>query len=222
VSRETEIKLRISDASSFHRALERLGARLVRPETSRVHEENVIFDTSKSALAKKGQLLRIRIEKPVVLVDSKAVELKQRVILTFKQPIENPADSEMAGEAYGPYKVREELELEVADAGILARIFEGLGMSGWFRYEKYRTTFRLPDSTSWAKGLLIELDETPIGTFVELEGPDAAIDRAAGELGFSKRDYVLQSYLGLYLEECRRRGEEPQHMLFSIHKHPSK
>jgi len=44
-------------------------------------------------------------------------------------------------------------------------------MSGWFRYEKYRTTFRLPDSNAWANGLLIELDETPIGTFVELEGP---------------------------------------------------
>jgi len=56
-------------------------------------------------------------------------------------------------------------------------------MSGWFRYEKYRTTFRLPDSNAWANGLLIELDETPIGTFVELEGPAAAIDRAAEELG---------------------------------------
>jgi adenylate cyclase class 2 len=222
VSRETEIKLRISDASSFHRALERLGGRPVRPGTSRVHEENVIFDTSKSALAKRGQLLRIRTETPEASGESNSAGPKQRVLLTFKRPIENPADSEMAPETYGPYKVREELELEVADAGILGRIFEGLGMTGWFRYEKYRTTFRLPDSTTWAKGLLIELDETPIGTYVELEGPDAAIDRAAGELGFSTRDYVLQSYLGLYLEECRRRGEEPQHMLFSIHKDPSK
>jgi len=58
-------------------------------------------------------------------------------------------------------------------------------MSGWFRYEKYRTTFRLPDSNAWANGLLIELDETPIGNLVELEGPAAAIDRAAEELGFT-------------------------------------
>ena len=222
VARETEIKLRISDVWSFHRALERLGARLARTGISRVHEENVIFDTSNSALAKKGQLLRIRMETPEAPGESNSRERHQRVLLTFKQPIEDPVGSEIVGETYGPYKVREELELEVADAGILARIFEGLGMSGWFRYEKYRTTFRLPDSTTWAQGLLIELDETPIGTFVELEGPDAAIDRAAGELGFSKRDYVLQSYLGLYLEQCRRRGEEPQHMLFSIPKDPSK
>jgi adenylate cyclase, class 2 len=222
VARETEIKLRIGDLSSFHRALERLGARLVGPGTSKVHEENLIFDTPNSALAKKGQLLRIRTETPEVPGESKSAGPKQRVLLTFKQPIDNPADSEMVGEGYGPYKVREELELEVADAGTLARIFEGLGMSGWFRYEKYRTTFRLPDSLAWAKGLLIELDETPIGTFVELEGPDAAIDRAAEELGFSRRDYILQSYLGLYLEECRRSGEEPRHMLFSNRKNPSK
>ena len=88
-------------------------------------------------------------------------------------------------------------------------------MNGWFRYEKYRTTFRLPDSNAWAKGLLIELDETPIGTFVELEGPAAAIDRAAVELGFSNRDYILKNYLSLYVEDCRRKGQEPGHMLFS-------
>src|SRR2546430_12204052 len=79
-------------------------------------------------------------------------------------------------------------------------------MRGWFRYEKCRTTFRLPASKAWALGLLIELDETPIGTFVELEGPAAAIDRAATELGFSKHDYLSKNYLRLYMEECRRKG----------------
>jgi adenylate cyclase class 2 len=222
VARETEIKLKISDVPAFRRALERIGARPAGPGTARVHEENVIFDTRQSSLAKNGQLLRIRTEIPEARGESHSAGPKQRVLLTFKQPIDNLADSETVGEAYGPYKVREELELEVADAGILSRIFEGLGMKGRFRYEKYRTTFQLPDSKVWAKGLLIELDETPIGTFVELEGPAAAIDRAAEELGFSKRDYILQSYLSLYLEECRRSGEEPRHMLFSHRKNPSK
>jgi len=222
VARETEIKLRISDVPAFHLALERIGARAAVPGTSRVHEENVIFDTPQSRLAKKGQLLRIRTEIPEVPGESNAPGLQQRVLLTFKQPIENQMEAEMASEAYGPYKVREELELEVSDASALAQIFEGLGMKGWFRYEKYRTTFRLPDSDGWAKGLLIELDETPIGTFVELEGPTAAIDRAAEELGFLKRDYILQNYLSLYVEDCRRKGEEPRHMLFSSCKNPPK
>ena len=118
--------------------------------------------------------------------------------------------------------MREEIEVEVAEANNLTRIFEGLGMSGWFRYEKYRTTFQLPSSKAWARGLLIELDETPIGTYVELEGPAEAIDRAAEELGFSKRDYVLKSYLALYIQECRRKGEQPRHMVFPERKGASK
>lgn len=221
MARETEIKLRISDLPAFHSALERIGALIAGPGSSKVHEENLIFDTPQSALAKKGQLLRIRTETPEVAGESTAGPQK-RVLLTFKKPIDNSADSELAGGAHGPYKVREELELEVSDPRILARIFEGLGMTGWFRYEKYRTTYRMPDSNAWAKGLLIELDETPIGTFVELEGPAAAIDRAAEELGFLKRDYIQENYLSLYMEDCRRRGEKPRHMLFSNRKNSSK
>jgi adenylate cyclase, class 2 len=215
MARETEIKLRISDVRAFHRALKRIGARPAGPGSSKVHEENVIFDTPQGGLAKHGQLLRIRTETPELRGKSKtAAEPKQRVVLTFKQPMVQTPVAELESSFYGSYKIREEIELEVTDPGNLTRIFEGLGMSGWFRYEKYRTTFRLPDSKAWAKGLLIELDETPIGTFVELEGPAAAIDRAAEELGFTKHDYVLKNYLRLYMEDCRRKGEEPRHMVF--------
>jgi adenylate cyclase class 2 len=222
MARETEIKLKISDVPAFHRALKRIGARPASPGSSKVHEENVIFDTPQGGLAKHGQLLRIRTEAPELGRKSKKSAPKRRVVLTFKQPPVRLADAGLESASYGRYKVREEIEVEVSDAGTLTRIFEGLGMSGWFRYEKYRTTFRLPASKAWSKGLLIELDETPIGTFVELEGPAAAIDRAAEELGFSKNDYVLKNYLGLYVEDCRRKGQEPRHMLFSNHKNPSK
>jgi adenylate cyclase class 2 len=212
--KETEIKLKISDPPAFHRALKRMGARLANPGASRVHEENVIFDTPQGGLAKHGQLLRIRTETPETRGKSKNSRPKQPVILTFKQPMTKQAAAGVDTASGGSYKVREEIEVEVAEAGNLTKIFEGLGLAGWFRYEKYRTTFRLPASKAWAKGLLIELDETPIGTFAELEGPAAAIDRAAGELGFSKRDYVLKNYLRLYMEDCRRKGQQPTNMLF--------
>jgi len=214
MARETEVKLKISDVPAFHRALKRMGARPAGLGTSKVHEENVIFDTPQGGLAKHGQLLRIRTETPEVRGKAKKSAPKRRVILTFKQPMTRLAGTETESSLDGPYKVRDEIEVEVAESGNLARIFEGLGMSGWFRYEKYRTTYRLPASKGWAKGLLIEFDETPIGTFVELEGHAEAIDRAAQELGYSKRDYVLKNYLRLYMEECRRKGEEPRHMLF--------
>jgi adenylate cyclase class 2 len=221
MARETEIKLRISDMRAFHRALKRIGARLAGPGSSKVHEENVIFDTPQGGLAKHGQLLRIRTETPEIGGKAKTAGPKQRVVLTFKQPMVHPAGAGMESASYGSYKVRDEIELEVTDPRNLTRIFEGLGMSGWFRYEKYRTTFRMPDSKAWANGLLIELDETPIGTFVELEGPASAIDRAAEELGFSKHDYVLKNYLRLYMEDCRRKGEEPRHMVFPNRKRSS-
>jgi adenylate cyclase, class 2 len=214
MAQETEIKLMINDVPAFHRALKRMGARLAAPSASKVHEENVIFDTPQGGLAKHGQLLRIRTETPEARGKSKNSRPKQRVILTFKQPMTQQAVAGPESVSDGPYKVREEIELEVSDAGNLAKIFGGLGLAGWFRYEKYRTTFQLPSSKAWAKGLLIELDETPIGTFVELEGPAAAIDCAAQELGYSKRDYILGNYLRLYTEDCRRKGEQPRHMLF--------
>ncbi len=221
MARETEIKLRISDVRAFHRALKRIGARPAGPGISKVHEENVIFDTPHGGLAKHGQLLRIRTETPEVRGKSKTTGPTQRVVLTFKQPMAQPAVALTESASFGPYKVREEIEVEVSEAGNLTKIFEGLGMAGWFRYEKYRTTFRLPASKAWAKGLLIELDETPIGTFVELEGPASAIDRAAEELGYSKRDYILKNYLRLYMEDCRRKGEEPRHMVFPNRKYAS-
>jgi adenylate cyclase class 2 len=212
MARETEIKLKVSDLRAFHRALKRVGARLAGHGSGRVHEENLIFDTPQGGLAKHGQLLRIRIETPEAGKKPGNGKTKQHVILTFKQPVAG-STGDHSGRRH--YKIREEIELEVSEAAALTKIFEGLGMSGWFRYEKYRTTFRLPASKGWARGLLIELDETPIGTFVELEGPADAIDRAAHELGFSKADYVLKNYLLLYMEDCRKKGKQPQHMVFS-------
>jgi adenylate cyclase class IV len=208
MAQETEIKLRIDDVDAFRRKLERLGALPVAGNNGSVHEWNVIFDTPQSDLAMRWQLLRIRTETPA-RVSVRGEGASRRVLLTFKRPVEQRKEP-----AAKHHKVREELELEVADAGMLARIFEGLGMEGWFRYEKYRTTYQLPASVDWAKGLLIELDETPIGTFVELEGLPEAIDRAAEELGFSLRDYILTNYLLLYLEDCKQKGIEPRDMVF--------
>jgi adenylate cyclase class 2 len=214
LAQETEIKLRISDTRALLRQLKRLGARPVGGGTGRVHQENVIFDTPQGGLAKHGQLLRIRTETPGSKRIKNSPPLKRKFVLTFKHPIEKPFESGPQDSSKAIHKVREELELEITDAAALSKIFQGLGMSGWFRYEKYRTTLRLPASQNWARGLLIELDETPIGAFVELEGPAEAIDRAAGQLGFSKRDYILKNYLVLYIEDCRKKGEEPRHMVF--------
>ena len=231
---ETEIKLKVRDDKRLQRSLKRLKAEPVSKTSPRVHEFNVIFDHENGALAKRGQLLRIRTETtepPKKKSGKKTAPMawKQRVLLTFKRPTDDGEASSSghppahtSGRITGRYKIREELELEVSDAGALTKIFEGLGMAGWFRYEKYRTTYALGKSQGWAKGLLIEVDETPVGTFLELEGPVEAIDRAAEELGFTKGDYINKNYLALYVDECRKRGEEPRHMLFGAAKPATK
>jgi adenylate cyclase class 2 len=216
---ETEIKLKIDDPRALERALRKIGAKPRTPGCPRVREENILFDTADSSIARAGQLLRIRTE----LADGKGKKAgaAERTLLTFKRPIVESSHRE-AAVLHHDYKVREELELEVADGATLGRIFAGLGLKGWFRYEKYRTTYKLPLARSWAKGLLIEVDETPIGTYVELEGPEPAIDRAAAELGFSKRDYITKNYLLLYLEECKRRGQPARDMVFPAASPPRK
>jgi len=220
MSRETEIKLPIHNLKAFLRALKKLGAK----PSPRVHEHNLLFDTPDGGLAKHGQLLRIRTESAAPGTSTRlrqpaSAKPKQatRSLLTFKSPPEQLAIGPLPPPANRRHKVREEIELVLTDPTSLQKIFEGLGLKGWFRYEKFRTAYRLPARLKWAKDLVIDLDETPIGTFVELEGSGPAIDQAARALGFSSRDYVLKNYLVLYLDDCKHQNLTPSHMLFHPH-----
>lgn len=117
-------------------------------------------------------------------------------ILTFKGPVQPSA-----------VKVREEHETIVADGEVLLTILRELGWTVWFRYEKYREEFAAED-------VVIAIDETPIGVFVEIEGSEEHILQTAAMLGKAANDYVTASYRSLYLDYCRERGVEPGDMLF--------
>jgi adenylate cyclase class 2 len=93
---------------------------------------------------------------------------------------------------------------------MMIAITERLGFQRAFRYQKYRTEYRLPGSSG-----LATLDETPIGVYLELEGKPAWIDRTARKLGFQESDYITDSYAGLYLEWCRKHRVRPADMVFS-------
>ena len=53
------------------------------------------------------------------------------------------------------------------------------------------------------------LDETPIGNFLELEGPQRWIDEVARQLGYSRREYIKDSYAALYREKCQTEHKTP-------------
>jgi adenylate cyclase class 2 len=95
----------------------------------------------------------------------------------------------------------------VGDGSLVVRVLESLGFHVWFRYEKYREEFALDD-------VIIALDETPVGVFVEIEGGERGIAETAEALGRSPDDYLIDSYRRLYLTECDARGERIGDMLF--------
>jgi len=202
---EIEIKLRVPDAAAIRRRLGRLYARKISPRT---HEFNTLYDTPRQDLRRRGQLMRIRIEQPASTFRKRRTNDENApAILTYKGPIPS---SRHASKANSHFKIRDEAEVSVAGANELAAILRGLGLHPAFRYEKFRTTYALPG----IHGLKIELDETPVGIYIELEGPVAAIKRAARLLGYARQDYLTETYGSLYAAACRRLGRKPGDMLF--------
>ena len=104
--------------------------------------------------------------------------------------------------------LREEIETVVGDGVVLLHILEELGFTPWFRYQKYREEFALDDC-------VIAVDETPVGTFVEIEGGDRRIAETAAALGREPRDYVLDSYRSVFVQHCERHGLSAADMLFA-------
>jgi adenylate cyclase class 2 len=143
----------------------------------RQFEDNIVFDRDDLALKRAGMVLRLRTK-------------GGRASLTLKSPAEGGSR----------YKVRREDETTVGDAETTARLLDRLGFTPYWRYQKYRTVYALGD-------LAICLDETPLGCYVELEGPPEQIDRAAAKLGFTAAQYVCDTYRTLQEREAERRGE---------------
>jgi adenylate cyclase class IV len=105
------------------------------------------------------------------------------------------------------YKERLGRELAVQHPARWSQALELLGFRPGFRYEKYRASFRLPN-------LHVDLDETPAGNFLELEGSPKAIERVAHALGYKRRDYIRATYWELYAAECKRKGRAVGNMVF--------
>ena len=117
-------------------------------------------------------------------------------LLTFKGPVQP-----------GTMKLRDELETVVADGAVLRQVLEELGMHVWFRYEKYREEYAAEDVT-------IAIDETPVGTYVEIEGGEEGIEAMTRALGRSSADFILDSYRGLFIQHREKHGVDGAHMVF--------
>ena len=123
--------------------------------------------------------------------------LKRQSTLTYKE----------APRVEGGAKVRDEMEVVISSGETVAMILSRLGMRPLFRYQKYRAVYQY-------SGLIITIDETPIGVFLELEGAKPLIDEVAARLGYKATDYIVKSYLALYQEYLKSRGLPLKDMMF--------
>jgi adenylate cyclase class 2 len=154
--------------ASAEQAREKLLGVGAEPRRGRHFEDNVLFDFEGAVLRARGNVFRLR-------------ETPGEAVLTFKGPYR----------IEGGLKSREEIEARSDDAAALRLILDRIGLRPMFRYQKYREVF------SWM-GQEIVIDETPIGTYLEVEGDADGIAAAARALGFGPQDYVTDSYAALF------------------------
>lgn len=169
---EVECKIYLADVAKGQRCLEAAGAEMSIP---RVFEQNTRYENAGRDLVTSGQVLRLRQD--------------QRVRLTYK----SPALSSQAG-----VTSRLELETAVDDFATMDAILQQLGFWAYMTYEKYRTTYHIPDLADTE----IVLDEMPYGVFIEVEGTE--IEAALQRLGLAGERRILASYSELF-ERVRQR-----------------
>ena len=185
---ETEIKLAVQDPGEIRRHFAELGFRLVR---ARHFESNYLFDFPDQRLRKSRRLIRLRFAGDGCLLTYKGAPLRSR-----------------------DYKIRREIETHVEDGNHLREILLLLGLGEVFRYEKFRTVYAPPGKSGGAEAPQVVLDETPIGNYLEVEGPQRGIDVVARQLGYSRREYITDSYATLYRKKCQAEHKAPGNMIF--------
>ncbi|MGH9459237.1 MAG: class IV adenylate cyclase [Thermoanaerobaculia bacterium] len=153
--------------------------------------EDNIVLDRRGELKTKGSLLRLR-------------KFGRYVLATFKGPVSFD----------GTIRTRDEVQtgLESFERGVA--LFDALGFKPVFRYQKFREVWRLRDAE-------VVLDRTPIGDYLEIEGPAETIRAVAGELGLAIDRGIRLSYADLYRQHRRTRADLPENMVFDPQDFPT-
>jgi adenylate cyclase class 2 len=187
---ETEIKLRWNgDAQDARTLIEQRGYEVSVPRTL---ESDQLFDLPSAALRQSDRILRLR---KTVSPDG-----TPRAMITYKGPATRNS-----------YKSREEIEFDASDPDSFTLVLDRLGYQPTFRYEKFRTQLRAAGEPG-----LITIDETPIGVYLELEGPQSWIDSTAARIDLPSAQFLTVSYAALYSEYRAQHPEAPADMTFDL------
>ncbi len=187
---ETEVKLPWGgDAQEARALIEERGYAVSSPRTL---ESDQLFDLPSATLRQSDRILRLR--------KTVSPEGEARAMVTYKGPATRDN-----------YKSREEIEFDVSDSDTFTLVLHRLGYQPTFRYEKYRTQLRAAGEPG-----LITIDETPIGIYLELEGPQDWIDSTAARLDLPKAQFLTISYAGLYRDYREQHPEASTDMTFDL------
>lgn len=140
----------------------------------RQFEENLLLDFDGNPLKDSGCALRLR-------------RYGRSHFLTYKGPKQD----------HPTLKIREEIETSLGEFDVALQIFERLGLSVRFKYEKHREKLR---GHFQGEDVEVCIDETPVGCFVEIESSAETIEALAAGFGWTPDDFITRNYIDLYKE----------------------
>jgi adenylate cyclase class 2 len=174
---EIEAKLKVGSLKQIEQKLQNLGAEF----HDNLLQTDIYFDDENKNLTKADTCLRIR---------RQTNSTQEKVFLTYKGSKENEN-----------YKQRREIEFQVPDAVAVVKLLTALGYKKGLIVDKQRQLWHLGHCE-------VLLDDLPqLGTFVEIEGPDAdQIKRVQKDLELDHLTHIHESYASLIEKKLAKEG----------------
>jgi adenylate cyclase class 2 len=174
MSHEIEAKIKVDALEPIALRLGESGARFMADQV----QSDAYFTDTDGALKKRGCGLRLRTE---------TAGGQTAYFLTFKGPRQQ-----------SQYKSRSEYQTRVANGAAAAKILEGLGYRTLLTVVKTRRLWKLD-------GCEVCLDDVPpLGTFVEVEGPDEkTIFAVLTKLAIHDKPHIPHSYSSMMARQLK-------------------
>jgi adenylyl cyclase CyaB, putative len=181
--KELEVKFYLNFPFGFESWLQSVGAKV---NAARCFESNIRFDRSDGSLAQNHQILRLRKDR--------------NTVVTFKGPAEDESG----------VTVRQELEIQANNYDMAYQFLVALGFQPGVKYEKYRVTYDLDDTT-------VTIDELPFGHFCEIEGySPQAVMAVTKKLGLEWPARIRSGYLSLFESLKAKKGWTMPDLTFNL------
>ncbi len=209
---EAKVPLEVEDLDGVRSRLREIGARL---STPRLREENTLFDFPDGRLEKADSALRVRTFGRECLLTYKG-RTREHAFLKLREEIETRVEDaaaltsllELLGlrKSFHYWKYREIYSLELPLGTEVPQgtvTFAEVGDRAEVGDSHCRDSREAGDSHCRELGTVtvaLALDETPIGFFAEVEGPEESIRAVVELMGWDPASFLQESYPKLYRE----------------------